>query len=316
MSSDTAGWPRISVVTPSFNQAAFVESTLRSVLDQGYPNLEYIVIDGGSTDGSVEIIQHYADRLAYWISEPDRGQSHAINKGFKRASGELFAWLNSDDEYLPGALEVAARAARAAPGALVAASVVTVDERPGRGVPDHITRHANLSFERLVKLGRHPLAYHQPGLFFPSDAWRQVNGLDERLLYAMDYDLLCRLLQTCRVTYVRDIVARFRLHGESKTCSQWLAMVGEQVGVASRYQTQAGMTDERALDEYVVEGLVNLSATQALRGCFGDAADMLGRALRKDPGMATHAIVGQVSSGIRRQALRRLAAARVRAATR
>ncbi|MGQ0603596.1 MAG: glycosyltransferase family 2 protein, partial [Anaerolineales bacterium] len=96
--------PRLSIITPSFNQAQFLEATLRSVLDQHYPNLEYLVIDGGSTDDSVAIIQRYADRLAYWVSEKDRGQSDAINKGLARATGEIVAWLNSDDTYLPGAL--------------------------------------------------------------------------------------------------------------------------------------------------------------------------------------------------------------------
>jgi glycosyltransferase involved in cell wall biosynthesis len=99
----TAELPRISLVTPSFNQAEFLEATLRSVLDQGYPNLEYIVVDGGSTDGSTAILERYADRLAWWVSEPDRGHGHALNKGFARATGEILGWINSDDLLLPGA---------------------------------------------------------------------------------------------------------------------------------------------------------------------------------------------------------------------
>jgi glycosyltransferase involved in cell wall biosynthesis len=296
--------PRISVVTPSYNQAAFLESTITSVLSQGYPNLEYIVIDGGSTDGSADIIQRYSNQLAYWVSEPDSGQSHAINKGFDKSTGELFCWINSDDFYLPGALVAVGQAYRSAPGTLVAASVVTVDQRPGRAIADQVTRHADLSFERLVRLGRHPVPYHQPGVFFPAWAWRRVDGLDETLVYTMDYDLLCRLLQVCAVTYIPDVVAQFRLHGESKTCSQWLAMLDEQIAVAHRYAREAGIVDDRSFDEYVVEGLVMHSGTEVLRGHVREAAELLQRALRKDLGLTLRAGIGQVANGVLRHAAR------------
>src|SRR5579859_2701917 len=108
---------RITIVTPSLNQAAYLERTISSVLDQGYPELEYLVFDGGSTDGSVEILRRYADQIAYWESEQDRGQSHALNKGFERATGELVGWINSDDYYRPGAFAAAAEAFEANPEA-------------------------------------------------------------------------------------------------------------------------------------------------------------------------------------------------------
>src|SRR4051812_39975174 len=102
-------WPRISVITPSYNQGQYIEETIRSILLQGYPCLEYIIIDGGSTDGSIDIIRKYASWLAYWVSKPDQGQTSAINKGWRRASGDILAYINSDDSYLPGVLGTVAR---------------------------------------------------------------------------------------------------------------------------------------------------------------------------------------------------------------
>ena len=149
---DGTPWPRISIVTPSYNQGQYIEETLRGVLLQGYPNLEYIVMDGGSTDGTVDILRKYAPWLAHWTSEPDRGQAHAINKGMASATGAIGAYLNSDDYYLPGALLYVAGsfrrlwlgpAHRPLPAALqaalaLAAAVVVArrDAPPSRSIPD------------------------------------------------------------------------------------------------------------------------------------------------------------------------------------
>src|SRR3954452_6175684 len=119
--------PRLSIITPSFNQAAFLERTLRSVLDQGYEPLEYIVVDGGSTDGSVEIIKAHEDRLAWWVSEEDRGQTHALNKGLERATGEVVAYINSDDYYLPGAFDAGVAALERSDARWVAGACHFVD---------------------------------------------------------------------------------------------------------------------------------------------------------------------------------------------
>ncbi len=129
---DGSPWPSVSIVTPSLNQRQFIEETIRSVLLQGYPDLEYIIIDGGSTDGSLEIIKKYEPWLAYRVSERDRGQSHAINKGWQRARGEILAWLNSDDTYNPGAIRCAVEALRANPGVAMVSSEMTYTDDSSR----------------------------------------------------------------------------------------------------------------------------------------------------------------------------------------
>ncbi len=207
-------WPRITIVTPSFNQARYIEETIRSVLLQGYPNLEYIIIDGGSTDGSVEIIRKYADHLAYWVSEPDEGQSDGIAKGFERATGDLLAWLNSDDLYTPGALAAIGRAYMEHPGAIVAGDV----QNFGAG-RDRLVRHREITLSNVIRFweGR---TWHQPGIFFPRAVYFQAGGLDRGLRYTMDYDLLCRMLPLAPVVYTHTVVARFRVHAASKTTTQ------------------------------------------------------------------------------------------------
>jgi glycosyltransferase involved in cell wall biosynthesis len=157
----TEDLPVISIVTPSYNQASFLEETILSVLNQGYENLEYTVIDGGSTDGSVEIIRKYEARLAHWVSEPDEGQYHALQKGFSRAQGDLLGWLNSDDVYLPGALTAVGRAYANHPDSCIAGPVINVDLRSGRErfIPQH-----DITFENMVKFWEQQYIWHQPGL--------------------------------------------------------------------------------------------------------------------------------------------------------
>jgi len=202
----------ISVITPSFNQAPFLEATIRSVLEQDYPELEYIIVDGGSTDGSVEIIQRYADRLAWWVSEKDQGQTDAINKGFARARGEVIAWLNSDDTYQPGAVREA---------------VAYLAEHPDIGL---VYGNANFIDQLGQVIGRFPSAQTdyrrlrqgyvhvaQQSAFFRSALWRQVGPLDPNFYFAMDYDLWVRLARVSQIAYVPRLWANFRLHGGGKT---------------------------------------------------------------------------------------------------
>lgn len=204
--------PLVSIVTPSFNQASYLEETIRSVLDQDYPAIEYIIVDGGSTDGSLEIIQRYADRLAWWVSEPDRGQTDAINKGFARARGDILAWLNSDDTYLSRA---------------VSEAVACLQDHPQAGM---VYGDANLIDEAGAVIGRFPAAQTdyrrlrrgyvhipQQAAFFRASLWRQVGPLDPTFYFAMDYDLWVRLAKVAPIYYQPRLWANFRIHGGGKS---------------------------------------------------------------------------------------------------
>jgi glycosyltransferase involved in cell wall biosynthesis len=204
--------PLVSIVTPSFNQAAFLEETIQSVLEQDYENLEYIIVDGGSTDGSLEIIQKYAGRLANWISEPDRGQTDAINKGFARAQGEIFAWLNSDDTYQPGAISEAADYLCNHPEAgMVYGDANLIDEN-GNVIGRFPARQTDFS-----RLRRGYVHIPQQAAFFRADLWKQVGPLDPSFFFAMDYDLWVRLARQSALHYHPRLWANFRLHGDAKS---------------------------------------------------------------------------------------------------
>jgi glycosyltransferase involved in cell wall biosynthesis len=206
-------WPRISIVTPSYDQGAFIEETIRSVLLQGYPNMEYLVIDGGSTNGSRDIIEKYAPWLSYWVSEPDRGQPHAINKGFERCTGDLLGWLNSDDVLLPGAAGHFAEATSEAPGAILMADVIHTFEGTDR---HQLLRQRNVTFDKMVEPWRHDLAWCQPGVYVARTLHQQIGPLDETLQLSFDRDWMCRLLEVAPVHYLGVPVANFRIHADSK----------------------------------------------------------------------------------------------------
>lgn len=204
--------PLVSIITPSRNQAPFLEAAIRSVLAQDYPEIEYLVIDGDSTDGSLEIIKRYQNRLAYWVSEPDLGQTDAINKGFAHAKGEIFAWLNSDDLLLPGAIDQA---------------VDYLINHPETGM---VYGNADFIDETGCVIGRFParqtdyrrlrqgyVHIPQQSAFFRASLWKQVGPLDPSFYFAMDYDLWVRIARQARIDYVPETWANFRLHRGGKT---------------------------------------------------------------------------------------------------
>jgi len=213
-------WPRISIITPSFNQAQFLEETIRSVLLQGYPNLEYIIIDGGSTDGSVEIIKKYEPWLAYWVSEKDKGQSHAINKGFERCTGDIFAWINSDDYYLSNAFITVANAIKDHDWVVGGSKHI---EEDGKLINFASAQGPELKkFDKCFKNGNSfDFRIAQPSHFWSKRIIEDVGQLNEKLHFGMDFEwMLKALAKGYHPTTIDELVVCMRYHNASKTMTQ------------------------------------------------------------------------------------------------
>ncbi|RIK32597.1 MAG: glycosyltransferase [Anaerolineae bacterium] len=200
----------ISIITPSFNQARYLEQTIQSVLGQDYPHIEYIVVDGASTDGSVVVIKKYADKLAWWVSEKDSGQAEAINKGLARAKGEIVAWLNSDDYYLPSAVSAAMKVFEENPDmALVYGNMLAVDER---GNAFNSLTYKQLSLQELLCFQ----IIGQPAVFFRREALEKAGMLDPTFHFLLDHHLWIRIAQHGKILHVNQTWAAARYHAEAK----------------------------------------------------------------------------------------------------
>lgn len=204
--------PRISIVTPSYNQARYLERTIQSVLDQGYPNLEYIIIDGGSTDGSVDIIKKHVKHLIYWVSEPDHGQTQAINKGLKIATGEWIGWQNSDDIYYPRSFFDLARAATAHPRAdLIIGDMMLIDEQD-RAIRD--IHYVRPTYRALLAEG---MVLTNQAAFWRRSIHDQIGYLNEAFSCGFDYEWFLRVTQRYKACHVNKIWGGLRIHGETKS---------------------------------------------------------------------------------------------------
>ena len=256
-------FPRITVVTPSYNHGEFIQQTIDSVLNQDYPDLEYIVMDGGSTDGTVDILREYDGRL-YWVSERDRGQSHAINKGLRMATGEVVAFLNSDDLYEPGALmKVGGFFARHPEAAWVTGRCRIIDQND-REIRKAITLYKNMWLRLKSYAVLQVVDYiSQPATFWRRQVVEKIGLFDEALRYAMDYDYSLRVGRQFRLWVLNDYLASFRMHPASKAGSSANAQFDADLAIARRYTSSRLLLFLHALHNAVTIAAYTLLAARS-----------------------------------------------------
>lgn len=257
-------WPRVSIVTPSFNQGEYIEETIRSVLLQGYPNLEYIIIDGGSTDETLEILNRYDEFIDFWVSKPDKGQSDAINQGLERVSGDWFNWVNSDDLLQPGALFALVRAAMDVDCVCVSGRTETIED--GVYVSNYSAYLPADPFEFLFSL-----RVNQPGSLMKAEIVQRVGGIREPLNLVMDLDLWIRLaleVGSEKFVSIADDVAVYRLHADSKTCAAEDAFALEEFAILTDLLEEAGGRPPKSA--------LRLRALHSLPTCSFDGVGDLG----------------------------------------
>ena len=275
----------VSIITPSYNQARYLETTIQSVLAQDYARIEYIVVDGGSTDGSVELIKNYQSRLAYWVSEEDNGQADAINKGLARAGGEILAWLNSDDYYLPNTISAAVKIFEENPDvAMLYGDMLAVDEH---GQTINLLKYGQLSLEDLLCFQ----IIGQPAVFFRRAAYEKTGGLDPTFHYLLDHHLWIRLAQPGKILHVPQIWAAARFHAEAKNRAKAaefgreafriLGWVKSQPGLSeaiARVERRARASAHRVDARYLLDGGKSISALSAwMRALFIHPSTALAR---------------------------------------
>jgi GT2 family glycosyltransferase len=268
--------PLISIVTPSYNQAKYIEQTLRSVLEQDYPRVEYLVVDGLSTDNSVEIIKKYVDKLGWWVSEKDAGQGEAINKGLTRTKGEIIAWLNSDDTYLPGTLSAVAKVFEDNPDVVMVYGDMLAVDANGRTI--NTLKYKQLSLQDLLCFQ----IIGQPSVFFRREVFEKTGGLDTTFHFLLDHHLWIRIAQQGKMLHVPQVWSVARYHAEAKNRAKAAEFGQEAFRILAWAKSQAGLAEavsgverrarasaHRVDARYLLDGRQHTSALMAwLRAFF------------------------------------------------
>jgi glycosyltransferase involved in cell wall biosynthesis len=259
--SDNSLYPLVSVITPSYNQVDFLEDTIKSVLAQDYPSIEYLIVDGGSTDGSVDTIRKYSSHLAWWVSEPDEGQASAINKGMSKAKGEIVAWLNSDDIYLPGAVGQAVEAFHSNQGVgMVYGNALTIDSG-GRPIKELIFP----DWEMKDLIGFRIIC--QPAVFMKRNLYEQVAGLDLNYHYMLDHHLWIRIANQKPIKHIPDLWAAARHHKSAKNVSHAAEYPRETFELLEWMQSQPDLAPiVEKNQQHVLAGAYRLNARYLMDG--------------------------------------------------
>ncbi len=288
--------PLISIITPSYNQGEFIRETIDSILNQSYQNIEHWVIDGGSTDNTVEILKSYDDPRYNWISEKDKGQSDAINKGIARCNGDLFVWLNSDDVFLPGALEAIADAWQPDNPAVLYGRAKKIDEI-GNDLGYCVRQSGTITLETILSARAWPV---QPSAFIPLDVLKELGGVDITFRYMMDFNLWVQLAERISFLFVPQDVVLYRFHTESKSVAEFAGFILDADRI---YKTiaQKGLMSELDAQSRADLFAARRMLTPSLMK-FDEALKRLTRAMRAQPGNAPEALF-ILSKGVARNML-------------